>query len=168
MPAVKRVYGDFYEDGSAARKLKLPEKEPLKKVTPKKVARPQSKRIQAIKKKNNASMVAFILTGFAMSMLIIYRFNIINEKNLKAQSLKSQLEQVDATLVSAQIEVEQNTDLNQIEAYAKQQLGMQKPGKNQTIYVDTSEASRVVSSKQDTTVLENVINFIRNAINDIF
>lgn len=168
MPASRR-YNDFYESGSTARKIK-PQKrvEPVKKVTSKPKIKQQSKRIKAIQKKNKVAQVAFILTGFAMSMLIIYRFNVINEKNLKSQTLKKQLEQVDATLASAQIQVEQNTDLNKIEAYAKQQLGMQKPGKNQTIYVDTSEASRVVNTKQDTTILEIVTNFIRNAIKDIF
>lgn len=168
MPASRR-YSDFYEDGSAARKLNPKQKkEPVKKVTSKKKTRQQSKRIQAIQRKNNASMVAFILTGFAMSMIIIYRFNVINEKNLQSQALKKELEQVDASLVSAQMEVEENTDLNKIEAYAKQQLGMQKPSKNQTIYVDTSEASKVVSTEQETTILESVTNFIRNAIKNIF
>lgn len=168
MPASRR-YSDFYESGSTARKLKPQKKaEPIKKVTSKTKINKQSKKMQAVNKKNNVAQMAFILTGFAMSMIIIYRFNVINEKNLKTQALKKELEQVDSTLVSAQIEVEQNTDLNKIEAYAKQQLGMQKPGKNQTIYVDTSEANRVVDNKQDTTILEIVTNFIRNAIKDIF
>ncbi|MDO4282609.1 MAG: hypothetical protein Q4D02_03155 [Clostridia bacterium] len=169
MPASRR-YSDFYEGGSTARKLAPKrKKEPVKKVTSKRTTHQQSQKRQAIKKKNNASMVAFILTGFAMSMIIIYRFNVINEKNLQSQALKKELEQVDASLVSAQMEVEQNTDLNKIEAYAKQQLGMQKPGKNQTIYVDTSEeASKVVSKEQNTTILESVTNFIRNAIKNIF
>lgn len=166
MPA-SRKYSDFYERGSAARKLNPQyKKEPVKKVTSKK--RQQSKKMQAQVKKNNVSTLAFILTGFAMSMIIIYRFNVINEKNLQSQALKKELEQVDASLVSAQMEVEQNTDLNKIEAYAKQQLGMQKPGKNQTIYVDTSDVNRVVSTEQDTTILESVTNFIRNAIKNIF
>lgn len=168
MPASRR-YSEFYEDGSAARKLK-PQRivEPKKKVTSKTKVVKNIKKAKAVQKKNNASTVAFILSGFAMSMIIIYRFNIINEKNLQSQSLKKELEQVDASLVSAQIEVEQNTDLSKIEAYAKQQLGMQKPGKNQTVYVDTSEASRVVSTEQNMNLLESVTNFIRNAIKDIF
>lgn len=168
MPASRR-YSDFYEDGSAARKLKPTRRvEPVKKVTSKTRKVNQNKKMQASKKKNNASTVAFILTGFAMSMIIIYRFNLINEKNLQSQSLKKELEQVDASLVSTQMEVEQNTDLNKVESYAKQQLGMQKPAKNQTVYVDTSEASRVVSTEQNQTLLESVTNFIRNAIKDIF
>ncbi len=168
MPSSRR-YSDFYEDGSAARKLNPERKkaEPVKKVTSKNKKK-QSKKMQAKIRRHNASTVAFILAGFAMSMIIIYRFNIINEKNLMSQSLKKELEQVESSVASAQMQVEQNTDLNKIEAYAKQQLGMQKPGKNQTIYVDTSEASRVVSTKQDTTILERLINFIRNAIKDIF
>lgn len=168
MPASRR-YSEFYEDGSAARKLKPQRRvEPKKKVTSKTKVVKNIKKAKAVQKKNNASTVAFILSGFAMSMIIIYRFNIINEKNLQSQSLKKELEQVDASLVSAQIEVEQNTDLSKIEAYAKQQLGMQKPGKNQTVYVDTSEASRVVSTEQNMNLLESVTNFIRNAIKDIF
>lgn len=168
MPASRR-YSEFYEDGSAARKLKPQRRvEPKRKVTSKTKVVKNIKKAKAVQKKNNASTVAFILSGFAMSMIIIYRFNIINEKNLQSQSLKKELEQVDASLVSAQIEVEQNTDLSKIEAYAKQQLGMQKPGKNQTVYVDTSEASRVVSTEQNMNLLESVTNFIRNAIKDIF
>lgn len=168
MPASRR-YSQFYEDGSAARKLNPKRRvEPVKKVTSKTKVVKQNKKAKAVQNKNKVSTVAFILSGFAMSMIIIYRFNIINEKNLQSQSLKKELEQVDASLVSAQIEVEQNTDLTKIEAYAKQQLGMQKPGKNQTVYVDTSEASRVVSSEQSMNLLESVTNFIRNAIKDIF
>ena len=160
-------YGDFYESGSAARKLKPQyKKEPVKKVTSK--TRINNHNKKAVKVRNNVSMVAFILTGFAMAMIIIYRYNVINEKNLKSQALKKELEQVDASLASAQMEVEQNTDLNKIEAYAKQQLGMQKPGKNQTIYVDTSEVNRVVSTEQNTTILESVTSFIRNALKNIF
>ena len=166
---VSRKY-DYFDDGSAARKLKPQYDEPVRpKVTTSKKTKVASKRVQQAKKRNNASLVAFILSAFTMSMIVIYRFNIINEKNLRVQELKSELEQTETTLVSAQIQVEQSTDLNQIEAYAKQQLGMQKPEKNQTIYVDTSEASKVVSeASNDTTILEKVTNFIRNVINQIF
>lgn len=61
-----------------------------------------------------------------MSVIITYRFGLINEKNLEVQNLEKELEIVSSQATTAQIEVDQNTDLNSIEAYAKQQLGMQK------------------------------------------
>ena len=50
------------------------------------------------------------------------------------------LEIVSSEAATSQIAVDQNTDLNAIEAYAKQQLGMKKADSSQTVYIDTSES----------------------------
>ena len=109
-----------------------------------------------------------ILCGFTMGMIITYRYNMISEKNLKVQELKGELAAVEANLLTAQIEVEQNTDLNKIEAYAKQQLGMQKPDKNQTIYIDTSKTMNSIEINNDTSVIEDLIQNVKDMINKIF
>ena len=84
--------------------------------------------------------------------------NTLSRKNAKAES----------SLLASQIAVEQNTDLNQIEAYAKQKLGMQKPDKNQTIYVDTSKDSSTVEINNDTNFFEKIKNSITNFLSKIF
>ena len=103
-----------------------------------------------------------------MMLVITIRYTIINEKNLQTISLKSDLEKVESNLFSSKIAVEQNTDLTKIEAYAKQKLGMQKPTKNQIIYVDTSENTSVVEMAKDKSIFEGVKSNILNFINNIF
>ena len=78
------------------------------------------------------------------------------------------LSKIEAALFSSQMDVELNTDLNQIEDYAKQKLGMQKPDKNQTIYVDTSKSSNLVKVKNDTSFIQNVTEKISEFFNKIF
>lgn len=170
MPALKS-YGDFY-DGSAARKIEP--KETVQRKTKKlesnrKYGKNKLKAKSKAKLKNNVKLVACILCSFVMGMTITYRYNVISEKNLKAQELKSELAAVEATLLNKQIEVEQSTDLNKIEAYAKQQLGMQKPDKNQTIYIDTSNPMNSIQvNAQNTSTTEQLIQKVKEIINKIF
>lgn len=158
----RKTYGyNYYESGSAARKLEY---------TQEKKTKTSSKKNVSIHKKtkNRTSAVVVILSMFAMTLILIYRYNIINEKNLRSQNLSNELTKTEAALLTSQIEVEQNTDLNNVEAYAKQKLGMQKPDKNQTIYVDTSKTSNSVELQTDTTFIQKITDSVGNFINKIF
>ncbi|MBQ8379646.1 MAG: hypothetical protein IJX34_02400 [Clostridia bacterium] len=163
MPA-RRINSQYYQDGSAARKILPNEDMPRRKTNTtikKNVSRNNSIKRQQMQRRKNASMVAFILCGFAMSMIITYRFSLINEKNLEVQNLISELEIVSSQVATSQIEVDQNTDLNAIEAYAKQQLGMKKADSSQTVYIDTSEAINKIQVNQETTIIDKIINYIK-------
>lgn len=163
MPA-RRINSQYYQDGSAARKILPNEDMPRRKTNTtikRNVSRNNSIKRQQIQRRKNASMVAFILCGFAMSMIITYRFSLINEKNLEVQNLISELEIVSSQVATSQIEVDQNTDLNAIEAYAKQQLGMKKADSSQTVYIDTSEAINKIQVNQETTIIDKIINYIK-------
>lgn len=164
MPA-RRINSQYYEDGSAARKILPTEDMPRRRQTNTTIKRNVSKqnsiRRQQVQRRKNASMVAFILCGFTMSIIITYRFNLINEKNLEVQNLINTLETVSSEAITSQIEVDQNTDLNSIEAYAKQQLGMKKADSSQTVYVDTSQTVNKVQVNQETTIIDKIINYIK-------
>lgn len=163
MPA-KKLYDDYYESGSTARKYGN-----YTKVRPSRNVKTGKNKREVVKRKNNVSAIAFILCVFAMTMVITYRYNVISEKNLEIQNLKKELTKVESSLLTSQIEVEQGTDLNKIEAYAKQQLGMQKPEKNQTIYVDTSaKDSSTVIGEEESNIFEKIIEGIKDTINKIF
>lgn len=167
MPA-RKAYESYFEVGSAATKREVFEpvpKQPKKSPKTKKVT---DKNKQVKVKKNRASMVVFVLCAFAMTMIMTYRFSLINEKNLASQSLKKELEKTESKLITAQIGVEQSTDLNKIEAYAKQKLGMQKPDKNQTVYIDTSKTTKTVETAENSEGLQSIIESIVNAIKNIF
>lgn len=163
MPA-RNINNMYYENGSAARKI-LPKEELPRRKTNTAVRRPVSRKNeikrQQEQRRKNASMVAFILCAFAMSVTIIYRYSLINEKNLEVQKLINNLEIVASEAATSQIAVDQNTDLNAIEAYAKQQLGMKKADGSQTVYIDTSESINKIQVNQETTFMEKIINYIK-------
>lgn len=163
MPA-RRINSQYYQDGSAARKILPNEDMPRRKTNTtikRNVSKNNSIKRQQIQRRKNASMVAFILCGFTMSMIITYRFSLINEKNLQVQNLISELEVVSSQVATSQIEVDQNTDLNAIEAYAKQQLGMKKADSSQTVYIDTSETINKIQVNQETTIIDKIISYIK-------
>lgn len=164
MPA-RKINNIYYEDGSAARKI-LPNEDVRRRNT-KNVARNNISKQNNLKRqqqqlRKKVSMVACILCGFTMSVIITYRFSLINEKNLEVQRLVSQLETASSEAVTSKIAVDQNTDLNAIEAYAKQQLGMKKADSSQTVYIDTSESINKVQVNQETTLWDKIINYIKD------
>lgn len=164
MPA-RKINNIYYEDGSAARKI-LPNEDVRRRNT-KNVARNNISKQNNLKRqqqqlRKKVSMVACILCGFTMSVIITYRFSLINEKNLEVQRLVSQLETASSEAATSKIAVDQNTDLNAIEAYAKQQLGMKKADSSQTVYIDTSESINKVQVNQETTLWDKIINYIKD------
>lgn len=163
MPTKKIQNNNYYESGSTAKKIEYNE-EYSKKV------KLNTKKRNAVttKQKAKTSSIGVILFVFSMALILVYRYNVINEKNLETQKLAADLTKIESALVTSQIEVEQNTDLNQIEAYAKQKLGMQKPDKNQTIYIDTSKDNNLVEVQSDTTFLQNITASISNFFSKIF
>ena len=171
MPA-RSAYSSYYESGSAARKrnyIETPEER--NNTTNRRYGKNKVKSISKAKSASNITKALYIISiviAFAMIMIMTYRFNIISEKNLMSQQLKSDLEAAESNLLASKIAVEQNTNMDYIEAYAKQKLGMQKPTSSQTIYVDTSNITQVVEVNENLNVIEKIINSVKETINNIF
>ena len=159
MPANTKL---SYVMGSSARKYEYlddyskPKSNNIKKVVKKPV----------INEKSKIKTVFLISCLFVMLMVITYRFNVISENNLALQNLKTDLDRVQSNLASTQMDIEQSTDLSKIEAYAKQKLGMQKPDKNQVIYIDTSKDTNVVK-ETNISFVDKIIESIKGYINNI-
>lgn len=151
-----------YIYGSAAKKLDYIEYENLgKKKTVKKVVK-KAKKNEKIK----AKYIVYVTCFFTMLMIITYRYNVISESNLVLQNLKKDSNRVQSNLLSTQMNIEQNTDMSKIEAYAKQQLGMQKPDKNQVVYIDTSANAEVVRESK-VSFIDDIISKIQEYINKV-
>lgn len=166
MLAEKRQYAYDYNMESTAKKIKYDDyinKQRKNRVKPKQNTESKGQ----ISLKTKASTVLMIVALFSALLLIVHRYNIISERNYTVQNLKKQVDSSKASETEAQIEVEQGTDLNSIEAYAKQQLGMQKPTKNQMIYIDNSQNTSVKNT-QNTTVIDKVVNKVKDLIKQVF
>lgn len=125
------------------------------------------KKVVVKKQKVKAKSVMYIISIFIMFMAVVYRTNVISEKNMKVIKLRNKLESVEANLSYTKIKLEQNTDTKEIESYAKQKLGMQKPDKSQIIYIDSSTQSSLIVN-EETTFLDKVLNRAKEFIKKIF
>lgn len=165
-------YNSYYESGNAARKRNYVETpEQKNNIQNRRYGKNKSRRNARVSSASNITKALYIISiifAFAILMVITYRYNVISEKNLMSQQLKTNLEAVEANLLASKIAVEQNTNMDYIEAYAKQKLGMQKPTSSQTIYVDTSNVTQVVEVSENLNVIEKMINRVKESINGIF
>ena len=146
--------------------LSLPERKTSKKAEDKfKLIKNSNNRI--ISKKSKATLVLKTLLVFAMFLIITYRYNVISEKNLKVQKLKDKLEVAKSELATTQIAVDKIIDVNNVEAYAKQQLGMQKPEKSQIIYVNM-ENEEAIEKVTGSNMIVKCFDKIKGVINNVF
>lgn len=146
--------------------------EPVKKV--KETKKPEFKVIKnknlkkaKARKANKTSLVVTTLLIFAMLVVVNYRYNIISEKNLTVQKLQIAESEAASLLTNAGIEYSKMVDIVEVEAYAKQQLGMQEPEKSQMVYVGSNFDTKTVSSSTNSGIA-SVIDTIIQKINEIF
>lgn len=156
MVSTQRKYAYDYE-----------EEKPQEKTKPRKAVEEPKAKVK-VSSKSKIKLVISIIAIFSMFMVITYRYNIINEKNLEVQGLKKELKRVSAEVSLAQIELEQQLNLDSIENYAKQKLGMQKPEKNQIIYVDTRQNEYVNQSEETTSFWDKIKQMIDDIRKNIF
>lgn len=154
---------------SAAKKylydLSLPEKKTIKKDEKFKLIKNSSK--NSISKTNKATLVLTTLAIFTIFMVITYRYNVISEKNLQVQKLKEDLEVAKSELATSEIALEQVMDVNYVESYAKQQLGMQKPEKSQLIYVNM-ESEETVHKVSANNVIMQLVEKVKGIMKNTF
>ena len=154
---------------SAARKylydLSLPEKKTIQKEEKFKLIKNTNK--NNISKTNKATLVMATLIIFAMFMVITYRYNVISEKNLQIQQLKEDLVVAKSELATSEIALEQVMDVNYVESYAKQQLGMQKPEKSQLIYVNM-ESTDTVNKVSASNMFNELAQKVKSMIDKVF
>lgn len=123
---------------------------------------------KTLKKENVVKNTATFLCMFSVLLLICYRSSVINESFQALGVLKGDLE--DVYVLNAQIEsdIQIQTDLSNIETYAKYQLGMQKPTESQIqrIYVEKEDriTTPIVIEEEETSFMDKIINDVLNLI----
>lgn len=117
----------------------------------------------AIKPKSKVSLILSTTVIFAMLIILSYRYNLISEKNLDLQRQKNKLENVSSILATTEINLKQGNDLEYVENYAKQQLGMQKPEKSQIVYIN-ADYKPEVTSQSNKNIFQNILDSIKNIV----
>ena len=124
----------------------MPSKKDFKIIkTPKKLQKVNTNTEKKLKSKpkSKLSLILTVVSLFAMALVISYRYNVISEKNLMLQRLKMEQVVVNSELATTEVAMDRLVDKSHVEAYAKQQLGMQKPEKSQIVYINSNYDTKV-------------------------
>ena len=115
------------------------------------------------KPKTKLSLILSVVALFTMLIVLSYRYNVISEKNLEFQRLNEEAGNVNSILATTQVEVDQIIDKDRVEAYAKRQLGMQKPEKSQLVYINSDYETKVETINEGN-IISNVVEKLKDII----
>ena len=135
-----KPYNDARTYGNISSAPKLPYTYPN--ANPKKVSRPPAKQtvdIQDIIIRNKKSVFKLIV-GLAVLMLLcltmVFRFSVILTQNQNIKELEKDYNDLLASNQAMQAQIDKQLEIDEIEKYAKENLGMMKAQSYQTYYVN--------------------------------
>ncbi len=118
-------------------------------------ATPKAKTNAAKKKslhsrKSSVRVISSVMVMLAVAFLILYRYSVIVEQNEQISDLKSQYEELADANKRLQVTIDSSLNLANIEEIAINRLGMRKPEKYQTVYINVTgdDYAEVTSSPQ--------------------
>ncbi len=177
MAAPGRSY-NRYQYETSPRKLQ-PKEEPQRKPNkPKKSSTASKKNIQEdvakankLARQTKVKLVFYLVVGFALVYAIGFRNSQINEIFAKKQSVEKEISQVKKENEQLEVSIQNNLNLGQIEALAKEKLGMQKLTSQQTTYINLPKKDYIEPGSEEVKIEENesffdsIINYIKNIFN---
>lgn len=143
----------YYTGGTSAYRLDNCDIENY--YTKKRINEQEAKKARAVKSaKARLKTIASILLVFAVACTILYRNVIIIESSTEAQQLEEKLTTLQAANTKLNYELKKEVDLKKVEEIATTKLGMKRPDKHQTVYVDVTQKNyaEVKNSAADKTL----------------
>ncbi len=146
-------------------KKKYPKKSTAKKVTTKK-STAHKKATVNLQLEAKYKAIFYVVILFGILFAISYRNTVISEKYSQIKDMKSSLATIEKENEQIEVNIESKTNLGAIEKEAKEKLGMQKLGDNQTIYINLNKQDYIESSTDDV-IIEEEPNFLQKIIQKI-
>lgn len=111
--------------------------------------------------------LAASLIAFSVLFLICYRSSCINESFKSVSKMKTEFESIQTMNAQLESEIQTQTDLSNIETYAKFQLGMQKPKSSQIRKIYTQKEDKiatpvVIAEQEEPSFWEKLVNDLKN------
>ncbi len=94
------------------------------------------RKVRRIKKKTGDYRAMLPVLAVLLAFGLLFSNSQIMEKNAEVEKLEKRLESLEAQAVAGAFAIERSMDLSKIESEAITRLGMQRPTKAQTVYVD--------------------------------
>ena len=133
--------------------------------------RPQANRVRVVKRnreqmliKNKIMRRICVVVVIAMSAgFMISEFVTVNETQQKVASLQRELDEIESATSQMVFDMEQSVDLAEIEKQATTRLGMQRPEKYQTIYVNVRQDDYTESTAGEVEGIGNgIMSLLKN------
>ena len=137
--------------------------EQKKKSTSKKVSRELSR-------KQKVKLIVYVVTIFAMMLVVSYRNSLIDEKYNEVKKLETSLAALEKVNKQTEVSIERNTNLKSIKELAEG-LGMQALDSSQTVDISLNKQDYIESSAQEIEFDEEEKSFfdkIIEAIKELF
>ncbi len=130
-----RQEDDYYYSEYDASEVFSPKKKVLPNKSPKLNVVEAPKQVSKPKTKVKANVFLGV-SAFAVALTIVCRYAMINNMNMENIRLKKELDNINNANAQLQLAAERMVNLSEIEAYAKDQLGLQKPQNYQIEYIN--------------------------------
>ncbi len=98
---------------------------------------------KATQKRANALGVLKVLLVVCCAFLVLYRGVMITDRSNAVNQKKASLEALVTSNEKLQFEIDRSLDLDNVEAIARDELGMRRAEKYQTVYLDLEQADYV-------------------------
>lgn len=108
-------------------------------------------------------IVFFIIAGFSVLFAISYQNSLISESFNKKEQYKKEWESLSKTNQQIEVNIQNSTNLNNIEQAAKERLGMQKLSNSQKIYVDLPKEDYIAPATEQV-VIEKELSFFQKLV----
>jgi len=151
----------YYEDyDRLSREVFSPKKTVSQSKTPK------IEEVKEVKKKPRTKIrgnVILGVAGFAVALTIVLRYAMINNMNMENIRLKKELESINNTNAQLKLAAERQINLSEIEVYAKENLGLQKPQNYQIEYINIDKQDLIdnkVTTENKTGIKEILLNIV--------
>ncbi len=168
-----RVYSDRMYTGTSSTAYDIPVRYPRTRVTPKTTPevekmpnRSKSDKKASVSRAKMTKVVMLVGVLFILCITVLYRYGIILTCNQQIKELEAQRNEILASNQAAQAKIDKQFEMNEIEKYAKENLGMMKPQSYQIFYIDMNmgdESGEGTISKTSPGALTGVSGTLVNA-----
>lgn len=146
-----------YIQGTAARKLEYDVYQENKVL--------RQKREQRANNKIKVKVVFAFMVLFALSGLVMYRYALITDLNYKINSKMNELDEIKNENTRLGVKIESELDLQKIQKFAEENLGMQKPDKSQCVFVKIPRSDfTTATSKNEDKNSDNIFKAILSKV----
>ena len=118
------------------------------------------------KTKSTPNLLFTLAIVFIMLFIIIYRNSMVNQSFSELQNLKKEATNIQKENDQLEVNIQNSTNLNNIETSAKEMLGMQKLTSAQTIYINLDKQD-YVEATAESVIIEEDINWIESLKNKL-